>query len=60
MFNVGDTVRHKNGKYHLGPITQVNKKTVWIDTGLCLETKYFVKDLVLMQWNEKEVCWQDA
>lgn len=58
---VGDYVRQTKGlSGHMGPIVKVNRKTVWLEGYFMLEEMWNIADLVLLEWNEKINCWQDA
>ncbi len=58
---VGDYVRQaKDLSGHMGPIVKVNRKTVWLVGYFMLEEMWNIEDLVLLEWNEKINCWQDA
>ena len=56
---LGDYVRRTASANHLGKITKVNRKTVWVETGW-LEELHYIKDLVLLEWNDQTNRWIDA
>ena len=56
---VGDYVRRTVSNHHLGKITKVNRKTVWVETGW-FEERLEIKDLVLLKWNDTINRWEDA
>lgn len=56
---VGDFVRLKSSSHHLGEITKVNRKTVWV-LNYAWEERHEIKDLVLLKWNDIINRWEDA